>query len=585
MADDTNCPERKRGILDRDETLYRPTKLYFFIDLIIITTVYYLSYIFKCSSLKDLFTQNYLPDIEGYSFIFLLWLVSMTIFFKRKGLYATDKNVTMFNEVSRVAVSLFWSAILAGVAIFFLKYKFFSRRVFLQTFFISCVLLGGWRAVVRLMIKEVTKGTLPRLESILTNAVKICRAVKRIILDKIDGTIRLFLYLLIAVLPFSKAGVEICSIAAISLWIIKRLLLERYKPEDSVLNGPIYAFIAFGFISVLTSISFNISLHAFFSKFLEVLLLYFIIIETIKLRRHIFIILILFLSTTAVVCVDGFVQRFITGVDIFRRMPIVMGGITAAFNHKNDLAGYLLFPLPLVLFLALGRLYAIRKGRKIISNMIFLLIHFILLCLFSSAIFLTDSKGAWLALLSGVIFLCLFLRSKIAASIFIFCCLVGAAFILSSTYSIFQIDFGVQEDAIARVYYWKDALTMIAERPFFGKGINTYMQIVAKMHDVRGPSYAHNCFLQIAAEMGIIGLGCFLWIMWKLLHKCSQRLTMQISEDRFLLVGLLCGLTAFLAHSLVDTNLYSLQLNALFWYMIGLTVCIYKQQLIHEKNG
>jgi hypothetical protein len=35
--------------------------------------------------------------------------------------------------------------------------------------------------------------------------------------------------------------------------------------------------------------------------------------------------------------------------------------------------------------------------------------------------------------------------------------------------------------------------------------------------------------------------------------------------------GLLAGCVGFLAHSFLDTQLYSLQLSALFWILLGMT--------------
>ncbi|MBL7198377.1 MAG: hypothetical protein ISS47_09810 [Candidatus Omnitrophica bacterium] len=82
-------------------------------------------------------------------------------------------------------------------------------------------------------------------------------------------------------------------------------------------------------------------------------------------------------------------------------------------------------------------------------------------------------------------------------------------------------------------------------------------------------TYAHNCYLQMLAEIGIIGLASFLWIIGRL-FKSSIR-SFKKSRD-LLLLGLLAGIIAFLVHSFFDTNLYSLQLSVLFWAMLGLTV-------------
>lgn len=420
---------------------------------------------------------------------------------------------------------------------------------------------------------------------------------KTLVLNRIDGIIRFFLYLLIALLPFSKAAVEICVSIAIVLWVIKRLLifslkpktqklnpktiLQIFKPQDSMLNRPIALFIFFAIISVIGSVYFKISLRAFFSKFMEGLLLFFIIIEAIREKRQVSIIIGLLLCATVVVSVDGIIQRFFTGFDVFRQMPITRGGITAAFNHKNDLGGYLLIPLPIVAILMMKKIYI--AGRwQVTGSKSMLVILFVLLGLFTFTMALTNSRGAWAALILGISMTYFSINKKIFKGIVISGCLVLAMFLLFIIYSPEEHQsevFDIQHDIISRAVTWKDALSMIKDRPIFGHGINTYMRVMTKMHAHfgTGPTYAHNCYLQIAAEMGITGLASFLWIIGRLFHRCILEVRKQKSEARLLLIGLLCGLLAFLVHSFVDTNLHSLQLNALFWYMVGLTICVYRQ--------
>jgi len=81
----------------------------------------------------------------------------------------------------------------------------------------------------------------------------------------------------------------------------------------------------------------------------------------------------------------------------------------------------------------------------------------------------------------------------------------------------------------------------------------------------------------MAAEMGILGLLAFLWILVRFFYIFIVRPRSQQPQEAFILVGLAVSLLAFLAHSFVDTHLYSLQLSVLFWYMLGLAVSAYGQ--------
>ena len=52
----------------------------------------------------------------------------------------------------------------------------------------------------------------------------------------------------------------------------------------------------------------------------------------------------------------------------------------------------------------------------------------------------------------------------------------------------------------------------------------------------------------------------------------------------FVLLGVLCGLLAFMAHSLFDNHLYALQLRALFWFMSGVLLALIKTPFINKKK-
>lgn len=568
----------------------------FFIDLIFMVLALCLPYLFKYFSFDEsLFYQFIAIAGKRYSHIFLLWMISLVIFFKIKGLYLKDREYSAAEELFTVLWGVFYTAVLTGTAIFFLKYQFFSREIFIKNCILLVVGLCGWRAVKGLIIKKVKAGRLQyintvaayaeRIDNIISKITEVLiinnknRVIKALTTDRIDRIVRCFLYLMIMVLPFSKAGVEICFGGALFFWIIKWLFMRRFELQDSILNKPIFVFIFAGIFSVIGSIYFRDSLYAFFAKFMEGILLYFIVVDVIRQKKHLYIIIGLFLCAAFVVCIDGFIQKFFTGTDLFRKMPITRGGITAAFNHKNDLGAYLLFPLLITWSLIQNKLYI--TGKR--SKKTFFFVSFALFCLFIIAMGLTSSTGAWFGLIIGILVSIFVLKRKIYLSLIIPLLLVFILLALSYETRLEESKFeavDIPTVVIGRVEIWKDVLSLIKDRPFFGYGINTFMKFFFLKYFNRGVTYAHNCYLQMAAEMGVIGLLCFLWIIGRLFKsglRLLRHFTPRNDDDRqlkFLLTGLLCGLLAFLLHSFVDTHLYSLQLNALFWYTMGLTVCV-----------
>ena len=129
-----------------------------------------------------------------------------------------------------------------------------------------------------------------------------------------------------------------------------------------------------------------------------------------------------------------------------------------------------------------------------------------------------------------------------------------------------------------RFTLWQEALNITADFPLLGSGINTYASIAPryKLTEVTGV-YPHNCYLQMAAESGVLGLGAFLWILVAL-FKTSLVNVKRLDDKLYgaVLPGFLAGLFGLLIHSFVDTDIYSLQLGNLIWFLMGLVIAVQK---------
>lgn len=86
------------------------------------------------------------------------------------------------------------------------------------------------------------------------------------------------------------------------------------------------------------------------------------------------------------------------------------------------------------------------------------------------------------------------------------------------------------------------------------------------------PRYAHNCYLQVAAETGLIGLVAFLTFLGILFWHLIRRAMRSEAQLAILLPGLIGGLLAFVVQAAVDTNFYSLRQAVLFWVLAGVAV-------------
>lgn len=403
------------------------------------------------------------------------------------------------------------------------------------------------------------------------------------ILDKI---VEISIYCLIFIIPFSIAGIEIFAIVAIIAWLIKqvtsyKLQVTSYFPKTP-LSLPIFILFTVYFISMIFSVNISESLKGVFLKLGEYLLLFFISVdifskkENNNVRFKIFTAIIVL--STILLFLDGAFQ-WLTGYDFIRRFTATPK-LRACFNNENDFAGYLIAILPILFCMA----FILFKKLKIVAR---LAIKFGSIALFSAGVILlgkTFSRGAWLGYLISMGFLAtagfLFKENGKVKKVFgvlalLYICaplIVGLIFIKPIQTRLVSLKDGFGA-SWARVYNWKEAISIIEDFPIFGTGPNTYTTVIHNysISKITG-SYPHNCYLHMVAEVGVLGLAVFLWVLWSFFRigmsvVCCQKI---VNGYRYILLGVMAGTLATLVHSFFDTNLFALKLVVLFWVMVGI---------------
>ena len=73
--------------------------------------------------------------------------------------------------------------------------------------------------------------------------------------------------------------------------------------------------------------------------------------------------------------------------------------------------------------------------------------------------------------------------------------------------------------------------------------------------------HAHNSYLELWIELGLVGLLVWLWIVWEVLRAGTKRGT-----------AVAIAAWVFVLHNLVDSSLYFPQVTILWWLIVGLSV-------------
>ncbi len=150
------------------------------------------------------------------------------------------------------------------------------------------------------------------------------------------------------------------------------------------------------------------------------------------------------------------------------------------------------------------------------------------------------------------------------------------------------IDITPENYAVAeRLAHWQAALNMATAHPLLGVGLGNYEVVYPEYRLVNWPEplgHAHNYYLNILAEAGIIGLLVYgkVWVGIIALSWRGRRHPDILS--RFVIIGLL-GTWVYLAvHSFFD-NLYVNNLFLHMGLMLGILATLYNQTRTHTRLG
>lgn len=180
----------------------------------------------------------------------------------------------------------------------------------------------------------------------------------------------------------------------------------------------------------------------------------------------------------------------------------------------------------------------------------------------------TFTRGGYIALIaSAIIIIPLVDRSAIKkillsiAVIIIFFLNVPHNPVTSRLNSSFDMNEGSNHERLSN---WQQAVLIIKNNPL-GVGIGMYSLAVNPQADYRQPIYAHNLYLDIAAEMGIVTAILFVAI----LILAFSSFWIRAKKDPFWIAGV-ASITLFSVHSLVESPLYSVHVLPVFFIFLAM---------------
>ena len=327
---------------------------------------------------------------------------------------------------------------------------------------------------------------------------------------------------------------EVLVTLVLAAWLMRMLARREFIVKWPPLTLPLVLFFVVLCLSSLGSASLQHSIKELV-KWSEVLALYVLVANEMTGRWKRALVVVL-LGTGALVAVHGIFQfLFQVGPEEF----ILFGRFMRAygtFEQPNPYAGYLGLTLPL----AVGLVFAgiVPMGGRISGK--WLVWAGGSGALMAIALVMSWSRGAWFGIAAaiGVMLVAVAARSGRAAMLGVVFAVLLAYLLLAGGVSLlppsivqrfsdFMPYLGVADvrgvevtDAnfavLERMAHWQSAIGMWTDRPWLGVGIGNYEVVYARYSLPLWPSplgHAHNYYLNVGAEAGIMGLISYL-VLW-----------------------------------------------------------------------
>lgn len=402
-----------------------------------------------------------------------------------------------------------------------------------------------------------------------------------------------------------ESCLKLFVLIALFLWVLKIINNdEKLYLLKTKLNSFIYIFIFLMGFSVITSKTKMLSFKdylIFFSYFM----LFFIIKNNINSEKYFYYFIKVFFVTSFIISMYTLFQYY--GIDPYLNE---LNSLTSTIGQENWISNYLAMIFPIVFSCFL--LEKIKKNK---------MIYYFLLSIIYTTLVVCQSRGIWISISLTLIFAIFIIFKFNLLKTFKenkkWLILLILTFIIIST--IYSTDNPLNKSAITvteraistfdeqdpsintRILIWKTTLEMIKDRPLLGTGIGTfklnYFDYQAEfLKD--NPEYtkywthareAHNEYLQMAAEIGIVGLGIFLLIIIIFYNLTMHYLKKESNDKRKIIVfGMLLGITCFLIHSFFCFPLHVPALGSTFFIIFSIIVVYIKDfdlpRLKKERN-
>jgi len=394
--------------------------------------------------------------------------------------------------------------------------------------------------------------------------------IKDKLLKYCDWLIGAFLILFVFWSPISITGAQTAVSFALLLWLVRMFLIKKFHLAGNPLNIPIAAFLVAAAIGVIMAVDFKHSLKGYMT--LGWLSIFFLFVNNVKDEIQIKRLIRILIIITTIAGAYGIFQHF-TRIDFFGNVKYLHSSLarsTGFFNSPMTFGNYVLLVFPMVIGLSFYSRTRRERRWLQLSGLIIL-----------AAIIFSYSRGAWLGIIGGLVFMAILRSKKFLLSV-LTAIIVGSMFLAIFPSAKFTRrvvgTFKSKRPVGDRIYFWEGSLRIIRDYPITGLGWEGFRIVYPEYKPAEGRQlvcHAHNNFVDMAVDSGLLGLGIFIWFLITI-YEVSFHIFKELEDGYFkgIAWGFLGSFTAFLIAGLSQYNFGDSEVVMLFYFLLGMVMVI-----------
>jgi O-antigen ligase len=376
-----------------------------------------------------------------------------------------------------------------------------------------------------------------------------------------------------AVERWSVFTVEVGSSALFLLWIVKQTIDGEIKARWNPLFFPMTAF--GGLIAaqvVLRITAYTHDTMALALQYLAYAMLCFLAGQTLVRSAQARNLALMFSVYGGTVAIFALIQGISSNGKLYWiRQPRSGGWIYGPYVNHNHYAGLMEMLVPVPLVISLGH-EAAPRVRALAGAVAAIMV---------GTIFLSGSRGGMLAVTAELVIMAALLvkqkrgvRTAIGVGVFLAIVIGLLVWIGGSQLSQRMALAGPAHSELAtdfRAFINRDAMHMFLKKPVLGWGLGTFPIVYPRFRTFYTNFYineAHNDYLQLLVEMGLLGFATMLWFVVTIYARALKKISHWTSDvSGAVTLSCLLGLSGILVHSAVDFNL-EIPANAALFYVL-----------------